>query len=350
MIRNKLTCGQMHQTFQYLTTRRFSYHMIMKSASKKYSNHRITQNWISGSTIRSQKSLRIFKFMSSVTNAASSTSSSSSSSSNDYNSKASSTTDFLSDHGGKIGIVALFVSTYLIGSYFYGIHQRNVLEDRLRDQVILEPIEINELRGMNHMSLETYHKILSKVHSLFMLKKESVNEHENFKLNLKLNYSDIIELVNSEQMIQHGHLIDRLYYSLKEHDVSEDKNEELDLMIAMGIIALTISIDIPANNRLFAYYSLCQAMSSLSKPRISNQSSSDYEINSSIETSEKIQPIDISMVENLIQMLIVTNQLPPEKCVMENEEKYPYKTYRKKTAHEMVSYEKCHTSFDRLMN
>ena len=180
---------------------------------------------------------------------------------------------FLSQHGGKVFIVALSVAGYLIYGFFKGSSNKSELEDKILEETILEPYEINELRD-NNFNLINKQLMINIINNAYdyaaqkqskcevsispeypehhdhqLIDSKQSNTNSNNMQDIYLSYSDFISYINAyinnskdssnqsssialktdqsavhREYLQSGHLIDRIMVDLRLHNDKGSKD------------------------------------------------------------------------------------------------------------------------------
>lgn len=82
-----------------------------------------------------------------------------------YNEKGS--PDFLSNHGGKVAIVAFGLAIYLFYGYWRGGQNRTKVEDDVLKFANIEPYELQEMRYLNNLNPQQFNEVADKCRSHF---------------------------------------------------------------------------------------------------------------------------------------------------------------------------------------
>jgi hypothetical protein len=90
------------------------------------------------------------------------------------------TGDFLADHGGKITFAVFGLIAGLIYTYYESGQDRNRVEDGIADSAILEPMEIQDLRLANEMSVEVYYALIQQTKEFFPAGKATYKQFLHF--------------------------------------------------------------------------------------------------------------------------------------------------------------------------
>ncbi len=122
--------------------------------------------------------------------------------SKDKNAKA--TPDILSDHGGKIALVAFGLAIALFYSYYVGGQNKNKIEEEVTQLSNIEPYEMHEMRYLNNLTTEQYTEVVQHCKNHFS---------SGF-----CTYSDFVNFVTSKTILkgiklQRCHLLDRFLQS-----------------------------------------------------------------------------------------------------------------------------------------
>jgi hypothetical protein len=113
--------------------------------------------------------------------------------------KTNATPDFLSNHGGKVALVALGVAIALFYSYWVGGQNRNKVEEEVLKYSLIEPYEIQEMRYLNNVSNEEYAKAVQQCKDYFRGGYTTYDEFvkflktQTFVKNLKLQQSHLLD-------------------------------------------------------------------------------------------------------------------------------------------------------------
>ena len=118
---------------------------------------------------------------------------------------------FLTQHGGKVAIIALSIAALLIYKYFQGGTNRKRVEEILEEHTILEVYEMNELRLANEVTVEEYSKIL--------------NDH-TWNYNGKESYINMLQKVRTSlgRDLCKTYLLDRLIFSICFSNIDDNNN------------------------------------------------------------------------------------------------------------------------------
>jgi hypothetical protein len=188
-------------------------------------------------------------------------------------------TDFLLNHGGKVALVALSVSSFLIYTYYLSIKDRNMVEEDVEHSTIIEPYEIQQLRYANGLPKDAFLSIAKRVYE---------NSSTNGRVDhgkLCMTYTDFVKIVQQystshyNNLVSNGHLLDRVIY---QHTIQQqlhtlifpNKDEfvangttkwyEMELPVDYLLVVLSLVLESDPTTRLTAFYKLLQDYSSSS--------------------------------------------------------------------------------------
>lgn len=201
--------------------------------------------------------------------------------------------DFLSRHGGKVAFAALSLAGYLFYSFYQSGQNRNLIEEALSDEYPLEPYEVNELRHANQLNGDVYDGIVRAAVAQFP--------------GGSCSYADFLRLVSARHSILSGHLLDRLV-------LKQSKREE--------------PLPLP-----FLFTSLLTTVSASAERRVESLMQIGQRLEGRVDKGSSLR---VETAEQLVQELVATCQVPVERMVIETGVKYPFKTYRPKTAADLV--------------
>jgi len=280
--------------------------------------------------------------------------------------------DFFTKHGGKVALVGISITVYLVYSFFKGGQLRTEEEEKVVSASMVEPNEINELRLMNNghidptlfekMIIDSFYHFQALSCDAVSTDVGSVNQQQqqiNVVYDTFIRYA--IDYLHSE--IKHGHILDRIALSLPESTFStssgsssssssrsSNHNERsttttLFLPLHLQLVMLSAALPVPALERAHQLFTIAACLralqlaqqpeqQSLSSPLVNQDTIVDCA--STTGTSLEIEEVPWNIAEILLQDLVATSQIPSEKLVCETGVKYPWRTYRRKTPVDMV--------------
>lgn len=233
--------------------------------------------------------------------------------------------DILADHGGKIALAGFLFSAALIYRYVKSGSNRNALEKIMANGAALEPIEVNEIRFANHISAAQYKNLVRSSREFF---RHGCTYVEFIKFSKEHLKSDISA----------GYLIDRVIYfyineiKLRSNSESMDKDPNhsnlitLDEILSVDYLLTVMSMSVQATpeERVALLFEMGLREDNL-----------DYPIAANFVPNVP-KGISLDDAGLVVRHLVESCQVPPEKRVVETGVNWPVKTYREKTAHEMV--------------
>ena len=131
--------------------------------------------------------------------------------------------DILADHGGKIALVVFGGIVALVYSYYLSGQDRNKIEDKISDEVFVEPYEIQELRYTNNMDVDSYNEISTQVKRAFPSGQATYKEFLKFLKqdvrvspvpNIFMNPSGGSAEGSDRLVLRSTHLLDRIVIGL----------------------------------------------------------------------------------------------------------------------------------------
>lgn len=159
--------------------------------------------------------------------------------------------DFLSNHGGKVALVAFSVAIGLIYSYYQSGEDRTRQERNVRRLAAIEPYEIQELRHCSKIDTDKYNLIVSTIRN---------EEHG------EMVYGDFVAKVSklSGNAIRGGYILDRLVWrhALAKGILSQSNDEgerhgkdvvrlrELRLPVSFLLVVLSLALQDSAEERV----------------------------------------------------------------------------------------------------
>lgn len=217
--------------------------------------------------------------------------------------------DFWSRHGGKVGLGALAVTSFLLYSYFVGQMNQKSCEDAIADAAPLEPYEVTELRYANNLSYEIYEDLVRECRS---------------SLPERVRYAAFAAFIREclqkkhKKSVSLGHLIDRVVQvHLRSHEQAQGGDESGS--VEEGLVdrdylltVLNILVNESATRRVALLHSLAAQKGAC-------------------EASEE-------GVHVLLSRLAASAQIPSHTQSEKTDVKYPAQTYRRKTPAEMTAH------------
>lgn len=221
--------------------------------------------------------------------------------------------DILSKHGGKIALGATALAVYFFYSFYQGGVNRSAVENYLTEVIPLEPYEVQEIRHANKLSSQLFDELVEAAFDFFPKGEAS--------------YDDFINFVLSHTAIEvhSGHLLDRVVAKFTES--RDDKPTPLLFLL----VAFQMTVQDSAEKRMSGLYKIGLQMSQIQG---NNDISGNYNGNNAHHSGTLLT---IQNFETIVRALMESCQVPVEKQVTETGVKYPFKTYRPKTANDLVT-------------
>ena len=212
--------------------------------------------------------------------------------------------NFFLDNLGKIflGVIASIIATLVRSSY--NTSNRNNVRDRLEDESVLDPVEIEEIRIANsELTPDVFRKILNDIGEQF--------PHGS------CTYQDFIEVVRCTMVqlkgeaftVELGHLLDRVVTeALGTHDLSPDEA----LPLSLWLTTLTLAMNSSVPDRIHILYEI-------------------------MELEEN--PVTFHQIPTMVGYLQDTCQLPSDAQIIATDEKYPTQQWEKGTPKQLVPWD-----------
>jgi len=231
---------------------------------------------------------------------------------------------WLSKHSGKIGISALISTIFFFYSYYKSGRNRVDEEDALTLVQAVEPYEINEIRFSSQgFTRELFEQVTREAHARFP---SGHARYEDYVLFVK----KVLHDQNPSCQMGGGHLLDRI---VQQHEHFH-KTKELPLLFLLTLTNL--GMQAPAVDRADTLFSAATTMSSITATTTTTTTTTTAKEEKEEAKDEEKETLSEEQANTIVLHLAQTCQIPSEKQVKETGVQYPFKTFRIKTAQEMV--------------
>jgi len=219
----------------------------------------------------------------------------------------------LERNSGKVALLGFSLTVGLIWTYFKGNFNERDAEKSVASSQAVNVAEINDVRFRSEsFSLRHFDTLCSKASTQFPSGKAS--------------YCDFISFVQRESQeafrIAHGHLLDRIVWKHLSA-IEPGMNNVTQLPVSYLLTVLNIAVATPPIDRAASLFNVARMM---------DVSRGDDTVTDRNPTQ---LTISVAAATNVVEHLADSCQLPSEKQIIVKD-KFPIRTYRKKTAAELL--------------
>jgi hypothetical protein len=243
---------------------------------------------------------------------------------------------FLDNLGKIFGLSLLSIIVFVIRSSKKTSAQTAVKED-IENKAILDPVEIEEMRSVNNeLTIAVFRKLC-----------DSVIRDSSEKGYTKITYPEFMRLVkeqyklitkDSSSTLQFGHNLDRILFSLPNYT---DKTE-YTLVFLLTVISMCCYSTV--DDRVTLLWDVVRHYDAVSCGGVgdggdnNNNNKTDNTSNTTTNNNNNTNnnKVNHKSMQDFLQILATTNQLPPEVYPIETDTRYPFQTYSVATGEDLL--------------
>jgi len=196
-----------------------------------------------------------------------------------------------------------------------GMTNRTTLRQKLEDESILDPCEIDDLRIANsEFTPEVYFKLLQTIRQNFPTGEATYADFLSTLLKV------MRDMKGEEFTIEFGHLLDRIIFS------RETKKVEKVFSINFLLVCLSLALNSPVDKRIQLLF---QSM-------LPPESSTSSLVNDQMHTGEVINSLSFEEIVQIVENLQLSCQLVPDAQIVASKVKYPFQQYYQGSSEELV--------------
>ena len=243
------------------------------------------------------------------------------------------------DNLGKIFLAAIASVILALVRGSYNTSTRATLRNQIEDDATLDPGEIDDLRIANaELTPGMFRDIMKECYATFPDRQ-------------KVTYDDFVSVVRRTMAkakgeaftVELGHMIDRVVVDiLKKNDqmksthteeVSTTENTAMPLSLWFAILSLALNSEV--KDRIRILYEALEQESSVQSTSSSQYSAPD----SSSDQDQSCNNVTIRQVQDMVDYLQASCQLPPDTQIVATERKYPVQEWIVGNSKDLVPWE-----------
>eukprot|EP01031_Cornospumella_fuschlensis_P039194 gene39194-47689_t len=223
---------------------------------------------------------------------------------------------FLDDNGGKLVLLAIGFIVAWGYTYYESMQDRDRTEKSVLHDGNIEPYEIQMLRATNSVPLVQYKLLMDEF------------ARQGWTWRTEVPYAEVIRVTERVlPPLKLGYLLDRAVYhhatrtlaSLPEQR-SGSNAADVKIPVRYFVSLLNLCMESKVDARLEGLFYACSTLHNAEEQ----------------DQQEGVQVLRRGVLVELVQSLVDTDQIPPEKQVEETGVKYPIRLHRRKTPERMV--------------